>query len=125
MIVVDTETRSIIATVTGLLDPNGVAVSPDGSRVYVVDGVARTVQVVGTDTNTTIATIQDVFGTRGVAVSPDGSRVYVVLERVNGVGNQHRHEHSRGHHNGIQRSCGHLACGGDQPRWCIRLPHER
>lgn len=29
-------------------------VSPDGSRVYVVDGVARTVQVVGTDTNTVI-----------------------------------------------------------------------
>jgi YVTN family beta-propeller protein len=75
---------SILATVTGLSGPNGVAVSPDGARVYVTvapyydeDPIPGTVKVINTSNNTVVATVTVGFGPSGVAVSPDGSRVYV------------------------------------------------
>jgi YVTN family beta-propeller protein len=53
----------------------GIAVTPDGSKVYVTDARGGLV-VISTATNTVVASA---FGTRarGVAVSPDGSKVYV------------------------------------------------
>src|SRR6516225_1057251 len=77
--VIDTATNTVIATIpVGGLSPFGVAVTPDGSKVYVTDSSrSGHVSVIATATNTVIATIPVGEGPRGVAVTPDGSKVYV------------------------------------------------
>ena len=57
--------------------PSVVAVSPDGSRVYVTNAHSNTVSVINTAVNTVVGTIRVGTYPTGVAVSPDGSRVYV------------------------------------------------
>jgi YVTN family beta-propeller protein len=55
-----------------------VAVTPDGSRVYVVNLIDGTVSVISTATDTVIGPAIPVGSApEGVAVTPDGSRVYV------------------------------------------------
>jgi YVTN family beta-propeller protein len=54
-----------------------VAVTPDGSKVYVTNNGDSSVSVIGAATNTVVATITVGGGPLGVAVSPDGSKVYV------------------------------------------------
>jgi YVTN family beta-propeller protein len=58
--------------------PFGVAVTPDGSKVYVANQNDGTVSVIATATNTVVGSPITV-GTLpfGVAVTPDGSKVYV------------------------------------------------
>lgn len=75
--VIDIATNTVTATVTVGNRPYGVAVTPDGARVYVANQFSDTVSVISTATNTVIATVA--VGSRpfGVAVTPDGSRVYV------------------------------------------------
>src|SRR5690606_8080011 len=70
------------ATVTGLGSPTGVAVSPDGTAVYVADLASPTVSVVATASNTVVDTItvgdpELPLPLNGVAFAPDGSRAYV------------------------------------------------
>ena len=55
--VIDTATNTVIATIPVGLDPIGVAVTPDGSKVYVANAGSNTVSVIDTATNTVIATI--------------------------------------------------------------------
>jgi len=73
--VIDTATSGVTTIDVGNL-PIGVAVSPDGSKVYVTNIDSNTVSVIDTATNgvTSIA-----VGSRpeGVAVTPNGSKVYV------------------------------------------------
>jgi YVTN family beta-propeller protein len=57
--------------------PFGVAVTPDGSKVYVTNLLSNTVSVIATATNTVSATIAVGDHPEGVAVTPDGSKVYV------------------------------------------------
>jgi len=74
---------SIIGTITDIV-PTGVAVSPDGTRLYVLDhqegswGGDDELHVYATSTFTLISAI--LIGTvdTDLAVSPDGTRVYVV-----------------------------------------------
>jgi YVTN family beta-propeller protein len=54
--VIDTATNAV--TTIGVLGPIGVAVSPNGSKVYVTSG-AVSVSVVDTATNTVTTTIKD------------------------------------------------------------------
>jgi YVTN family beta-propeller protein len=79
--VIDTATNTVIATIPVGTDPRAVAVSPDGSRVYVTNAnhsqPAGTVSVIDGETNTAIATIPVGNTPVGVSVTPDGSRVYV------------------------------------------------
>src|SRR5262249_30725643 len=65
--------------------PLGVAVSPDGGRLYVANDTfpsPSTVTVIDTTTGATVATIASSAGnanaTAGVTVSPDGKQVYAV-----------------------------------------------
>jgi YVTN family beta-propeller protein len=53
-----------------------VAVTPDGSNVYVANQLG-TVSVIGTATNTVVATIPIGNNAIGVAITPDGTKVYV------------------------------------------------
>src|SRR5258708_20237776 len=61
--------------------PGGVAVSPDGSKVYVTNSLpfTGTVSVIDAATNTVSATIPVGPFPGGVAVSPDGTKVYVTI----------------------------------------------
>jgi YVTN family beta-propeller protein len=74
--VIDTATNAVIATIGVGVSPVGVAITPDGSRVYVANNLGGSVSVINTGTNTVIATIgmaQPVVP----AITPDGSRAYV------------------------------------------------
>ena len=79
--VIDTATNAVVATVVvpagaGL----GVAVAPNGGRVYVTGELSNTVSVIDTSSNTIVATISSFpvgIEPRGVAVTPDGKYAYV------------------------------------------------
>jgi YVTN family beta-propeller protein len=59
--VIDTTTNAVIATINVVAFPYGVAVSPDGTKVYVTHfnatGFTNTVSVIDTGTNAVIGTI--------------------------------------------------------------------
>ena len=75
--VIDTATNTVIATIPVGDNPFGVAVSPDGSKVYVANSNSHTVSVIATATDTVTATIPVGNIPLGVAVTPDGSKLYV------------------------------------------------
>ncbi len=75
--VIDTATNTVTATVNVGNYPYGVAVSPDGKRVYVTNELSNNVSVIDTATNTVTDTVNVGNYPYGVAVSPDGKRVYV------------------------------------------------
>lgn len=85
--VINTATNTVIATIPVGIAPFGVAVSPDGSKVYVTGEV---VSVIATAMNTVTATIPVGIAPTGVAVTPDGSKVFA----ANGDSNSVQH-HSR------------------------------
>jgi RHS repeat-associated protein len=74
--VINTATQSVISTISVGTSPNGVAVSPDGTRVYVALS-SSIVSVINTSTNSVVANVTVGNGPFGVAVSPDNSTVYV------------------------------------------------
>jgi YVTN family beta-propeller protein len=67
----------VTATIPVGISPREVAVSPDGSKVYVTNGGSNSVSVIATATNTVSATIPVGTAPLGVAVSSDGSKVFV------------------------------------------------
>jgi YVTN family beta-propeller protein len=74
--VIDTSTDVVIATIQVGAFPFGVAVSPDGTKVYVANLGDGTVSVIDIATNVVTATVQVEYPF-GVAVTPDGTKVYV------------------------------------------------
>jgi YVTN family beta-propeller protein len=77
--VINTATNKVTATIPVGRGPVGVAVTRNGSKVYVTNANEPdigTVSVIDTATNTVTATIF-VGSPAGVAVTPDGSKVYV------------------------------------------------
>src|SRR5215469_16917540 len=52
--VIDTATNTVVATVPVGSDPNGVAITPDGTRTYVTGSPTS---VIDTSTNTVVATV--------------------------------------------------------------------
>lgn len=75
--VIDTGSHLAVANLPGGDDPNGVAVSPDGTRVYVSSFLGNSVLVLDTSTQAALVTIAVGEGPVGLAVTPDGGRVYV------------------------------------------------
>jgi YVTN family beta-propeller protein len=74
--VINTETNTVIATIPCGGCGGGMAVSPDGSKVYIANS-SNSVSIIATGTNTVVATIPVGSSPSGVAVAPDGSKVYV------------------------------------------------
>ena len=74
--VIDTSNNSVIATIPVAAVPDGAAVSPDGTLVYVASE-SGSISVINTATNTVTATIPVGSSADFVAFSPDGSRAYV------------------------------------------------
>ena len=82
--VIDTATNTVTATINVGIAPAGVAVSPDGSKVYVTTGGG--VSVIATANNAvTKITDPSFIGPIGVAVTPDSSKVYVANNAGNTV----------------------------------------
>jgi len=83
--VVDTVTNKVIDTEKIGDAPQGVAVSPNGKKVYVTDWKDRIVSVIDTTTVTVIATVPVGSSPEGIAVNPDGKKVYVANRGSNTV----------------------------------------
>jgi YVTN family beta-propeller protein len=78
--VIDTATNTVIATVAVGTHPNSVAMTPDGTRVYVENVIDSTVSVIDTAHNVVIATVMNVPSTgqfSQMAITPDGALTYV------------------------------------------------
>src|ERR1035437_3402445 len=74
--VISTATNTVTATVKLGDEPAGVAITPDGTYVYVTDG-AGSVSVINTATNMVTGSTAVGKEPGGVAVTPDGAYVYV------------------------------------------------
>ncbi len=70
----------LLATMSGFLFPNAVAVTPDGTRVFVTNGNGATVSTIDTSSNSVIGTLPVGSTPTSVAVSPDGTMAYIVNE---------------------------------------------
>jgi YVTN family beta-propeller protein len=82
--VIDTTTNAVIATIPVGISPQGVTVTPDGSKVYVTNSTG-TVSVINTTTNAVVSAIPVGSFPFGVAVTPDGRKVYVANDFDNTV----------------------------------------
>ncbi|WP_313888625.1 YncE family protein [Mycolicibacterium sp. CBMA 226] len=74
--VIDTATNTAGSPISVGNQPEGVVVSPDGTRLYVTN-YGGTVSVIDTATNTVIGNPIPVDHPYTVAISPDGTRLYV------------------------------------------------
>ena len=91
--VIDTSSQSVVQTVSLGLNhvPLGVAVSPDGTKVYVADALADSVFVYAADPSTGQLTFSTSISTGlgsgpfDLAFKPDGSRLYVVYQNTDHV----------------------------------------
>ncbi|MBO0734316.1 MAG: YncE family protein [Methylocapsa sp.] len=80
--VIDTFTNKVVATVPLGSGPRGVAVTPDGKKVYAGNG--NSVSVIAAASNKVVASIPIGSGSsQGVAIGPDGKHVYVVAGVAN------------------------------------------
>lgn len=75
--VVDVATQTVATTVPVGSNPDGVAATPDGTRVFVANFLSDDLSVIDTGTNTVSARIDVGSGPVGVAVRPDGTFAYV------------------------------------------------
>jgi YVTN family beta-propeller protein len=77
VLVVDTATTQILATIKVGMMPSALAISPNGQRVCVTNSKSGTVSVIDTAADNMIASVKVGNNPRGVAVTPDGRHVYV------------------------------------------------
>jgi YVTN family beta-propeller protein len=71
------DSHVVIATIPVGKGSEGVAITPDHTRVYVTNRRDNTVSVIATDILAVIATIPVRESPNGIAITPDGMRVYV------------------------------------------------
>ncbi|MEU0674582.1 IPT/TIG domain-containing protein [Streptomyces sp. NPDC006172] len=64
-------------TITVGTEPQGIALTPDGTRAYVANRASNTVSVIDTATDTVTHTIPTGAAPTFVAAGPDGTRMYV------------------------------------------------
>jgi YVTN family beta-propeller protein len=88
--VINTANNNFTVTVPVGTGPEGVAASPDGTRVYVTNinyGGPGTVSVIDTANNKVTATVPIgyKYSPLGVSVTPDGTKVYVADRDINCV----------------------------------------
>ena len=75
--VFDTQTLGLVTDVAVGDSPDGLAVAPNGKRVYVANRNSDSVSVIDTGSNTVVATVNVGSFPVEVALSPNGKRLYV------------------------------------------------
>jgi YVTN family beta-propeller protein/autotransporter-associated beta strand protein len=83
--VINTATNTVVATIPVGMVPLFLAVSPDGTRIYVPNLGSDTVSIINAATNTAIATVPVGSQPVSAAVTPDGARVFVTNINANTV----------------------------------------
>jgi YVTN family beta-propeller protein/VCBS repeat-containing protein len=84
--VIDTAAHATVGSpITVGIEPWGLALSPDGNRLYVGNLGSHSVSAVDTATGTVSNTIQVGLNPAGLALSSDGARLYVANESDNTV----------------------------------------
>lgn len=85
--VIDTSTNTVIVPSIGVgTNPEGIAITPDGTRAYVANRSSSNVSVIDTSTNMTAGPPIVTVGTSSrVAITPDGTRAYVTNGGFNNV----------------------------------------
>ena len=83
--VVDVASRRVVTVLHGGTDPEQIALSTDGTRLYVANEDAGTVSVLNIEDGEIIATLEVGNEPEGVTASPDGRLVYVTSEEDNQV----------------------------------------
>jgi len=79
LLVLDTTSHKPIAQIS-MKAPHGIAITPDGQRLYITNsGANQTVTVVDSSTNVIIETIKVGNTPTGMIISPDGSWAYVAV----------------------------------------------
>jgi len=68
--VIDTSTDTVVAAVQVGDHPFGIAVTPDGRRVYVANMESHDISVIDTSSNTVVATISGFVQPREIAITP-------------------------------------------------------
>lgn len=81
--VLDTTTNSVTATIPVRTRPYALAVTPDGSRVYVPNHDSGTVSVIDTASNTVTSEIDVAPNPHWIDFSPDGGRAYAANHESN------------------------------------------
>lgn len=82
--VINTSSNTVSATINVGSQPNGVAITPDGTRAYVANGGGE-VWVLATGGNTVAAKVALGGYPTAVAITPDGTRAYVTRDNSNNV----------------------------------------
>jgi len=84
--VIDTATNLVILSIpVGGSTPLHIAITPDGTRVYVTNSSSGNVSVIDTATNTVIGLIFTGSSPIGIAITPDGTKAYVAKSTTNSV----------------------------------------
>ncbi len=79
VVVVGTSTNTEIATIQVGEQPSGIAITPDGAFVYVVNNVSKTISVIDTQTNIVATTIPFADPILAIAMNPNGRFAYVTM----------------------------------------------
>jgi YVTN family beta-propeller protein len=84
--VIDPVTNTVVGVITGIEANHGVAVAPDGSRIYVSDESTSTLAVADGTTFKVIKRIPLSGHPNNIAIAKDGRRVYVgIIQAPGGV----------------------------------------
>jgi YVTN family beta-propeller protein len=83
--VIDPATNEVVAVIEDVEVPHGVAVAPDGSRIYVSDEALKTLDVVDARTLKVFQRIPLSGRPNNVAVGNDGAHVYVGIRQPPGA----------------------------------------
>ena len=84
--VLNLSTNSVTATLAVGVQPYGVSVTPDGSKVYVSNFGDNTLTIINSSDNSMITITTGIGnGPTGLCVTPDGKSVYVVNQNDNTV----------------------------------------
>lgn len=83
--IIDPSTNQVVGTIDDIEVPHGVAIAPDGSRIYVSDEALRTLDVVDAKTLKVLRRIPLSGRPNNLDVGKDGSYVYVGIRQAPGA----------------------------------------
>src|SRR5262249_14807109 len=77
--IIDAATNKVVGEIKGIETPHGLAVAPDGSRIYISDEADKTLTVIDGKTLHVTQRIPLSGNHKLVDITPDGNRLYVAI----------------------------------------------